>query len=146
MKDQLTVSASFIEDLSEQVKTLKDQIANEQRQSQFWEDAHTTLEEKLRIEYDAELEAFKTVAEERIRLEYEDKFTNAFHAGDEEIKGLRDELEKRDMSIKNLLQINKKLNEEIKAQQEIANLQYVLKKRLEKAERDINDIRHNNES
>lgn len=59
----------------------------------------------------------------------------------EEIESLRRTINERDTSIKNLLSINEKLNEEIKARQEIVNLQSVLKKRLEKAERDVNDLR-----
>jgi hypothetical protein len=54
MKDQLTVSVSFLEDLTEQINTLKVQIRDEQMQSKFWEDNHAKLEEKLRTQYDAE--------------------------------------------------------------------------------------------
>ena len=79
--------------------------------SNFWEDAHAKLEEKLRIQYDAELEAFKTSFENRIRDEYEQKLNEAAHADASEITSLR-------------------------------KLQSVLKTRLEKAERDINDLRN----
>jgi hypothetical protein len=62
--------------------------------AKLWEDAHAKLEEKLRIEYGAELEAFKIVAEERIRDEYEQKLNEATHADASEITSLRKELDK----------------------------------------------------
>jgi hypothetical protein len=80
----------------------------------FWEDAHAKLEEKLRIQYDAEFEAFKVSFENRIRDEYEQKLNEAAHADASEITSLRKELDKRDESIKNLLRINETLNTVIK--------------------------------
>jgi|SRR5688572_5340849 len=62
--------------------------------AKFWEDAHAHLEEKLRIEYGAELEAFKIVAEERICDEFEQKLNEATHADASEITSLRKELDK----------------------------------------------------
>jgi hypothetical protein len=82
--------------------------------AKFWEDAHAKLEEKLRIQYDAEFEAFKVSFENRIRDEYEQKLNEAAHADASEITSLRKELDKRDESIKNLLRINETLNTVIK--------------------------------
>jgi polyribonucleotide nucleotidyltransferase len=86
----------------------------EDNYSHFWEDAHAKLEEKLRIQYDAEFEAFKVSFENRIRDEYEQKLNEAAHADASEITSLRKELDKRDESIKNLLRINETLNTVIK--------------------------------
>jgi DNA repair exonuclease SbcCD ATPase subunit len=134
MKDQLTVSVSFLEDLTEQINTLKVQIRDEQMQSKFWEDNHAKLEEKLRIQYDAEFEAFKK--------SYTDRNEQYKLLSDQRISEYIQQLDERDGSIKNLIRVNEKLNEEIRSLNEIAKLQSVLKTRLEKAERDINDLRH----
>jgi chromosome segregation ATPase len=116
MKDQLTVSVSYIEDLTEQINTLKVQLRDEQMQSKFWEDNHAKLEEKLRIQYDAEFEAFKVSFENRIRDEYEQKLNEAAHADASEITSLHKELDKRDESIKNLIRINNNITDEVNNQ------------------------------
>jgi predicted RNase H-like nuclease (RuvC/YqgF family) len=99
MDDKITVSTSFIEDLTEQINTLKVQIRDEQMQSKFWEDNHAKLEEKLRTQYDAEFEAFKVSFENRIRDEYEQKLNEAAHADASEITSLRKELEEYKISL-----------------------------------------------
>jgi chromosome segregation ATPase len=69
------------------------------RLARNWEDAHAMLEEKLRIQYDAEFEAFKTSFENRIRDEYEQKLNEAAHADASEITSLRKELEEYKISL-----------------------------------------------
>jgi transketolase len=69
------------------------------RLARNWEDAHARLEEKLRMQYDAEFEAFKVSFEQRTRNDFEQQLN---------------ELDKRDESIKNLLRINETLNTVIK--------------------------------
>ena len=134
MNDQITVSASFLEDLTEQINTLKVQIRDEQMQSKFWEDNHAKLEEKLRTQYDAEFEAFKK--------SYTDRNEQYKVLSDKRIAEQTKQLDERDASIKNLIKVNEQLNEEIRSLNEIVKLQSVLKTRLEKAERDINYLRH----
>ena len=114
MKDQITVSMSFIEDLNEQINTLKVQLRDEQMQSKFWEDSHAKLEEKLRMQYDAEFEAFNVSFANRTQGEFEEKINEAAHISASEITSLHKELDNRDESIKNLLRINETLNTVIK--------------------------------
>jgi hypothetical protein len=56
------------------------------------EDAHARLEEKLRIQYDAEFEAFKVSFERRTRDDFEQQLNEAVHADASEITSLRKEL------------------------------------------------------
>jgi transketolase len=84
------------------------------RLARNWEDAHANLEKKLRNQYDAEFEAFKVSFEQRTRNDFEQQLNEAIHADASEITALRQELDKRDESIKNLLRINETLNTVIK--------------------------------
>jgi cell fate (sporulation/competence/biofilm development) regulator YlbF (YheA/YmcA/DUF963 family) len=74
-------------------------ISELRRELAFWESAHAKLEEKLRIQYDAEFEAFKVSFENRIRDEYEQKLNEAAHADASEITSLRKELEEYKISL-----------------------------------------------
>jgi chromosome segregation ATPase len=116
MKDQITVSMSFIEDLNEQINTLKVQLRDEQMQSKFWEDTHAKLEEKLRMQYDVEFEAFKVSFANRTQGEFEEKINEAAHISASEITSLHKELDKRDESIKNLIRINNNITDEVNNQ------------------------------
>jgi chromosome segregation ATPase len=86
------------------------------QQCQFWEDAHARLEERLRIEYGAELEAFKVSFSTRTQNEFEEKINEAAHISASEITSLHKELDKRDESIKNLIRINNNITDEVNNQ------------------------------
>jgi predicted RNase H-like nuclease (RuvC/YqgF family) len=73
-----------------------------QKLARNWEDAHAKLEEKLRMQYDAEFEAFKVSFEQRTRNDFEQQLNEAIHADASEITELRKDVEARDRTIDRL--------------------------------------------
>lgn len=65
-----------------------------QKLARWWEDAHAKLEEKLRIQYDAELEAFKVSFAIRTQGEFEEMINEAAHISATEITSLLKEIDR----------------------------------------------------